>query len=286
MHTRFSHRRRGWIAATSALAVTAGIAVVSAAGAAQETKISIFDPIGGETCFTMSPGTCSGPIDVKIHTGDTVRWDFDGAKQPHNVRSALTDASTPKDSAWDDDFKRDYHFPPGQGSETYTFGKAGVYRFVCEVHANVMYGTITVEGEEVETPTPSATATATPTLAPTTSPTPAPTRSADDHLSTPAPGHGAKDTTAPSLQRASAKKVSGGARLRFWVSEPATITVKAVRKGSKKATVSTVVQAPQGTRSFVLRSKRFKRGTYAVTLAPVDAMGNKGTAATATLKVK
>jgi hypothetical protein len=64
------------------------------------------------------------------------------------------------------------------------------------------------------------------------------------------------------------------------------VSLKLVRKGSKSAIASAVVQAPAGTRSFVLRTKPLKRGTYTVTLAPVDSMGNKGAAAERPLKVR
>ena len=74
--------------------------------------------------------------------------------------------------------------------------------------------------------------------------------------------------------------------MRFWLSEPATVSIALVRKGAKSSGATAVVQAPAGTRSFVLRTKALKRGTYTVELAPVDAMGNKGAAATKTLKVK
>jgi plastocyanin len=289
------------MAATSVLAVAAGIAVVSSAGAAQETKISIVD--GSTPCFTTTPGTCpaGGGVNVTVHTGDKVTWDFEASTNIHNVAAADkndTTPSDPEDPVWDA-YVSEYHLPPGEGTESYVFGKPGVYKFVCQIHKAAMYGTITVEGDEVETPTPTPTATATATASPTATPTfaasPAPTpgggggTSVDDHTSTPAPGKAssAKDTTAPRLEKVSAKRRTGGARLRFWVSEAATVSIKVKRKGSKKTVTSTVVQAPQGTRSFVLRSKSLKRrGTYKVSFAPVDAMGNDGRTRTATLKIK
>jgi plastocyanin len=293
MNPDFRMRRRGILAATSALAVAAGIAVVSVAGAAQDTKIYVFDNTA-KPCFTLTQNatTCGagGPVDVTIQTGETVTWNFDGdgVVSVHNAEAPLTNASTPPDSAWDGNTNRPY---VSAGEQSWTFGKAGVYKYVCELHDS-MTGTITVEGAEVETPTPTATASATPTVsatataAPTFAATPPPTATPDDHTSTPKPGHAAKDTTVPRVQRVSLKRVKAGARVRFWLSEPATVSIALVRKGAKSSAASTVVQAPAGRRSFVLRTKALRRGTYTATLAPVDAMGNKGKAAKKSLRVK
>jgi hypothetical protein len=155
-----------------------------------------------------------------------------------------------------------------------------------------MEGTITVEGEEVETPTPTATVSATPTFSATATATPTASASAtpvatpDDHTSTPRPGHASKDAAAPSLQRARVKAAKGGARVRFWLSEPAKVSIALVRKRAKSPTVTKVVQSPAGTRAFVLRTSALKRGLYTATLTPVDAMGNTGAAVKRSLRVK
>ena len=294
MRIGHSPLRRGLLAGAATLAVGGVIAGVGVAGAAQDTTIYVSDKTA--TCFTATPDVQScgagGPVDVTIETGDKVTWDFAGTTNYHNVAAAAANPSDPPDAAWDAFKSAAYHNPGAGGTDTFVFGKAGVYRYVCQLHAN-MYGTITVKGEAVETPTPTATQTpdATPEQTPvavaTTSPTPAPTGTPDDHTSTPAPGHAsAKDTEVPRLQSASVKRVAAGAQLRFWLSEPATVSISLVRKGAKSSAVSTVVQAPAGTRSFVLRSKALRKGTYTVSLSPVDAMGNKGAAASRSLKVK
>jgi hypothetical protein len=81
------------------------------------------------------------------------------------------------------------------------------------------------------------------------------------------------------------KKVAAGAQLRFWLSEPATVTIDFVRKGAKSSATSAVVQAPAGTRTFVLRTRALRKGTYTVTLSPTDAMGNSGARGVKILKV-
>jgi plastocyanin len=288
MRIGHSPLRRGLLAGAATLAVGGVIAGASVAGAAQDTTIYVSDKT--TTCFTATPDLPScgvgGPVDVTIETGDKVTWDFAGATSYHNVAAAAANASDPPDAVWDAFESADYHNPGAGGTDTFVFGKAGVYRYVCQLHAN-MSGTITVKGEEVATPTPTATPDATPEKTPVAIPTVSATPTPDDHTSTPAPGHASvKDTEAPRLQSASVKRVAAGAQLRFWLSEPATVSISFVRKGAKSSAASTVLQAPAGTRSFVLRSKALKKGTYTVSLKPVDAMGNQGAAASRSLRVK
>jgi plastocyanin len=291
MRNGHSPLRRGLLAGAAALAVGGVIVGVSVAGAAQDATFFIAET--GGPCFTATPNkpACDAgeKPSVTIQTGDSVTWDFTGT-----ASGSLHNAMATNDVAGDPEWKK-YSSPYSPAKPSRTFNAPGVYEFKCSVHAQ-MTGTITVEGDPVEgTPTPTATATAspteTPTALPTTSPTPTATASAtatpDDHTSTPAPGHApAKDADAPRLQGVSVKRVTAGAQLRFWLSEPATVSIAFVRKGAKSPATSTVVQAPAGTRAFVLRSKALKKGTYTVSLAPVDAMGNKGVVASKSLKVK
>jgi plastocyanin len=289
MDTDSRKRRRSLLAATSALAVAAGIAVVSVAGAAQETKIRVSDT-SGTSCFALTEqAACAGPIDLTVETGDTVTWDFAGATMPHNVAA---DAKNPSDEP-DDRWKKfvtqgspPFHNPGSGGTDSYTFDKPGVYRYVCQLHADTMKGTITVKGQPVESPEPSVTAEPTVSATPTAIPAGTATATPDDHTSTPKPGSAGKDTVAPSLQRASAKPAKGGVRVRFRLSEPAKVSIELVRKGTKRSSVSKVVQSPAGTRAFVLRTRALKRGRYTVKLTAVDAMGNKGVTVNATLRVK
>ena len=147
-----------------------------------------------------------------------------------------------------------------------------------------MEGTITVEGRRDRTPIPTTTPTPTPTPR---RPTPHADADAtvqastatDDHTQTPAPGHGAKDTVAPKVQTMRLRARARELDVRYWLSEPATVTITATRRGSKTTLASTTVQSPAGTRTVKLRSRRFTRGTYTVALRVTDAMGNKATAA-------
>ena len=77
-------------------------------------------------------------------------------------------------------------------------------------------------------------------------------------------------------------RLTGGTRsvkVRFWLSEPATVVITVNRRGAKTALASTTVQSPAGTRTVTLRDKRFKPGSYTVALRATDAMGNKATVA-------
>ncbi|HWK29745.1 MAG TPA: plastocyanin/azurin family copper-binding protein [Solirubrobacter sp.] len=247
-------------------------------------------PADLKPCFALEANqrTCPDPatgVDVKIKTGDTVTWDFDIDNGYHNAYPAPTAPSTPPDADWD---KRKPMLTPN-GTDSYTFGKAGVYKFVCQAHPS-MFGTITVEGGEVATPEPTATETPTPlpteTATPAATASPAPTSvSMDDHTSTPAPARGAtKDGEAPRLSVRSVKRAHAGARVRFWLSEPATVTVSARR--SRTVVAKTVVQAPAGTSAFTLRAGKLRKGSYTVSLKAVDAMGNRGPQMTKGFKVR
>jgi plastocyanin len=281
MNTDFRKRRRGILAATSALVVAAGIAVVSVAGAAQE--VTVYSAEANGPCFTTTqakPACDAGERPtVTIETGDTVTFDLSGTPsgQYHNA-AAANDVTG--DATWKS-FSSPYN-----AKQSRRFDVAGTYQFKCTVHV-AMTGTIVVEGDPVEpsvTATATATASATPTFAST--PPASATATPDDHTSTPAPGHAAaKDAEAPRLQRASVKRIAAGARLRFWLSEPATVAIDVVRKGARSSATSAVVQAPAGTRTFVLRTRALRKGTYTVTLSPTDAMGNKGARGVKTLKV-
>ncbi len=265
--------RRGLLAATAALAAAgAVVAGVSVAGAAQSITIYAGGP-ASTPCFTTAANqaTCAADpqVDVTIQTGDTVTWDYDIANGYHNAYPVVN-GSTPPDPVWDG---RKPGLVPS-GKDEWTFGTAGVYQFVCQAHSTTMRGTIRSKVRRSRPPRRRPTADAdsdaeaTPTVVATASPTATPTASADDHTTTPAPGRtSSKDTEKPRLARTSAKRVRGGVKLRFWLSEPTTVSVTARRKGSRAVVSSATVHAPAGTRSFVMRSNRFRKGKYTVRVA-------------------
>ena len=95
------------------------------------------------------------PASRTIRTGDVVRWAFSG--DPHSVTS------------------RDGLFDSGVtdagGSFSFTFKRAGTYRYYCVVHPGLMSGTIVVQAAAA-TPKPTVRPTAKPTPKPTTTPRP------------------------------------------------------------------------------------------------------------------
>lgn len=256
---------------TAAVVFTAGVA-----GADESTTIYISE--NGGFCFVLAPGhpPCAEKPTVTIQTGDTVTWDFAGGTGiGHNV----ADGDRPFGQ---ERYKSDFLT---SGTYAHTFGAAGTYRFVCQAHPG-MEGTVIVEGDPVETPSPTATPTPTPTATATATPTVAAGSGEDDHTLTPAPGARAKDAVAP---RARTMRLTGGRRavkVRFWLSEPATVQIDVTRRGSKRVLASTTVQAPAGTRTVTLRDKRLKRGAYSVRLRATDAMLNRTAAAARTVRLR
>ena len=291
-HSEPPRGRRGPRVAAAVLAAGAAIAIVGVAGAAQEPRASatIYVSEAGGPCFTTVAGkpACEAGEHprVTIRTGETVTWDFGGVTPTHNVKAANEQAADP---GWKT-FATEY---PTTGTRSRTFDAPGVYEFVCLAHSS-MTGTITVEGEgtvtptptpsETATPAPTSTPTATPTTAPTVSPTATPTP--DDHTSTPKPTGGPKDEVAPQLTGIATGAVKGGVRVRFTVSENATVTITAKRAGTGKVLTAATVQAPAGERAYTMRSSKLAKATYTIALRATDASGNRSGAAAASLKAR
>lgn len=262
------------VRAAGATLLAAGVlASVGVAGAAQdETITAVGDATEGQW----------QNADVTIQTGDTVTWTFQG--QGHNVVSSN---ASDKDPRWEP-YAQPGQFeiaPPG-AAYSFTFYKSGSYDYICSLHPN-MEGTVTVNGEDKEiptgTPTPSPTATATPTATPTTQPSPPD----DDHTTTPAPGTSATvDRTRPRLSRVKARGIRRGARIRFRVSETATVTANVKRRGSRKVLRRARWQVRRGTRQVTIRSRKLRRGRYSVQLRARDAMGNASSLKRAHVRIR
>jgi plastocyanin len=251
------------------------------AGAAADTTVTA---VGDATEGQWDKGHPPDDPPVAVSTGDKVTFSFAGSG--HNVVSTNTSGTDPR---WEG-----FVYPgPGNfddadvgASVDYTFYKSGTYEFVCGLHLN-MTGVIEVTGEDkdipVETPTPTPTATPTVTATATASPTPVPTP--DPHTNTPAPTPDA-DTVKPTLSGVSLKGRKRAAKLSFKLSEDATVTVQVRKRGSKKVLRAVTLQARAGTRSYVIRSSKLRKGRYTVTLVARDAMGNKSAAANAALRIR
>ncbi len=73
------------------------------------------------------------PKDVTVSVGETVRWEFDQAGLPHNVKSTSPNWNV------------DTEIATAQAPYDYTFTAPGIYTFLCEVHPVNMTGSVTVE---------------------------------------------------------------------------------------------------------------------------------------------
>ena len=262
-----SPSRGGIYAGFAAMAVTVGLGVVGAAGADQAATADVYarDDAGGTPrCFSTDPDAEQCATDetatVTINTGDTVTWHFERASATHNV----ADAATPP--TWSSRY-------PTTTTYSRTFNEPGDYAFVCQAHLE-MEGTVTVVGDPIPTETGTATATATATATPSTQPS-GPT--------TPPPS-GSSDSVKPTVASLRPTALRRAVRVRFTLSEPATVTVR-VKRG-RKVIQSKRVQAGAGTRSVTLRSKRLKKGRYTVEIEARDASGNRSRLATKRVKLR
>jgi len=288
MRTDQSRRGRAGMAVAAAVLAAGGvIGGVSAASAKQDVSVYAVEN-GNEPCFSASaagPCTKGKEPEVRVSTGDKVVF-----KLTSGAHNASSKGSTPANEAWDT--RKSPIVVPSTDQE-WTFGRAGVYRFICDVHPTTMTGTIVVEGDPVETPTATATATATATSTPTVTATATPTFAApkatatpDNHLDTPAPGKAARtDTRPPQLTAVKATAVKAGAKVTVSASEPVTLRIVA-RRGPRTVTSATM-HVPAGKRLLTLRSSNLrKRGVYSLELRAVDAMANVAGPVKTTLKVK
>lgn len=179
--------------------------------------------------------------DLAVQTGDKVTWTFE-ENSFHNVE------------ATSDNWDLNSGQPPTVDPVSYVFRKAGTYTFTCRVHPGAMDGTITATGPDIEDPPP-PTETVTPTPTPTPSVQPSP-----------------PDTTAPTVSSVNVRTLRRGARVRFALSEPATVTLKLLRSTRVLKTVR--VQA-RGVKTVTVRSAKLRKGRrYRVELLARDARGN------------
>jgi hypothetical protein len=253
--------RSGMYASVVAIAVALG-----GAASAQAANKDIYARDAGGPCFSSAPGpaTCVAGEegDVSINTGDTVTWDFGESTQDHNAASSN---AVPEDAAWEG-----FTTPFVQvGRYPRTFNQPGTYEYLCQAHP-VMRGTITVTGEPVEPPDD-------PPPPPPPPPPPSSPPTSDPGTTTPNPT-GGTDSVKPRVRSVRPTALRRGVRVRFTLSEPATVTIRVER--GRKLVKSARVQARAGTRSVTLRSKKLKKGRYRVEVQARDAHGNRSTLAT------
>jgi plastocyanin len=210
------------------------------------------------------------PEEVTIDVGDTVTWSFDNPVVPHNV-VAKSDSPT----AWATGDENNW--ATNHDDVVHTFDAAGTYTFQCQVHPD-MDGTVIVGdgGPPPDDPPPDD-------PPPDDDPSSSPPPTGGTHPTTPAPSPGT-DTVKPTVKRVKLKALRRAVRVRFRVSEPASVTVR-VKRG-RKVLKSKRVQAGAGTHSVTLRSKKLKKGRYTVEILARDAYGNRSRLAKKRLSVR
>lgn len=177
------------------------------------------------------------PMDVSVDAGDTVTWDFTGATLAHNVHSTSANWSLASPDG------------VGQAPATYTFTAAATYTFQCTFH-NSMHGTVTVGN-----PPP-----------PPLSEQPFPNdQTAPVVLEL-------SDTRRPRLSGVRVRRIAHGARVRFHVTEPARVTIRAKRRGRTVASRSTSLRRA-ATRTVSLRG--LNTGSYRIEVLARDLAGNR-----------
>jgi plastocyanin len=247
-------RGRSRTGVCAAIAATVVFGTAGIASAAQDETITADD----STVFT--------PSEVTIDVGESVTWTFANPTNPHNV-VAKPDSPTPWSTG--DGFPVANH--PNVGP--ITFDGAGTYTFQCQAHGGMEGRVIVGDGGDPPPPPP-------PPPPPASPPPPG-----DTHPITPAPS-GGTDTVKPTVRKLRAKALRHAVRVRFRLSEPATVTVRIKRRGSRKVLKSARVQAAAGTRTVTLRSKRLKKGRYVVEIQARDALGNRSKLATKRLALR
>jgi plastocyanin len=247
------------------IALAAAVAAGGVAAASAGTDHKVYAKEVGAYCFSTDPAdtTCAAGAGhvPDVQTGDTVTWVFDGSANQHNA--AHDSGAASPDPRWDS-FAGQF---VTSGSYSFQFLKPGDYTYVCQAHSS-MTGTIHVTGDPIE-PTP------TPTPTPSATPTPTPIPQPGGTATTPPPSAGT-DTVKPRVTRIKLTALRHGARVRFKLSENATVTVAfRKRSGSHRVLKAVRRQVRAGTRSITVRSSRLKKGRYTVELRARDAFGNR-----------
>ncbi|MDA0182256.1 plastocyanin/azurin family copper-binding protein [Solirubrobacter phytolaccae] len=190
---------------------------------------------------------------VSILPGEKVTWQFPGTAQAHHVASNGVDGAAVVDASW-----TSFTSPlgvPAPNAE-FTFTEPGTYKFICTVHKDTMFGTVSV-GVAPPPPAP-----------------PLPLSQQPLGNDAPAPTTFEKvqeDKAKPKLSKVSAtRRARGTVRVKFRVSEQSTVLVS-LKRGGK--TIKSVVGA--GTGSGYLDVKKVKAGRYTVQVRAADVAGNE-----------
>jgi plastocyanin len=217
-------------------ATAALLAVTPATAAAADQTVQAVDANG-------TVDNSWSPASVAIDVGDTVTWTFPGppSTAAHNVESDSANWTLASPIA--------LNHPP----VSYTFTASGNYAFVCRVHPGTMKGTVTVGNVPPPPPPPLS-------QQPFPNDQPAPTVLE------------ITDDTRPTLSRVRVARIGHGVRVRFRVSEPARVTVRA-KRGRRTVKSTTVRLTRAGSRAVTLRGLR--AGRYRIDVLARDSADNR-----------
>jgi plastocyanin len=233
--------------AVGVLALTAGILVAGAPGPWQRTHAAVQGVgVGG-------PSDVFTPAGLTVTAGDSVTWTWHGGE--HSVTSA---GAEPFDSG-----------SLSAGSFSHTFATAGTFSYLCIWHPG-MTGSITVLAA---VGTPAAPAVGTP-AAPAAGTTPG--ASTPGTVGAPESGAGVLIARAGRPRLASVS-VSGG-RLRFRLSESATVVALAFRPNFARAVRIGRVVASPGAGTLDLRFDRLHPARYRLVVRATDTGGERSKA--------
>ncbi|HET8755298.1 MAG TPA: plastocyanin/azurin family copper-binding protein [Solirubrobacteraceae bacterium] len=186
------------------------------------------------------------PASVTIKTGESVTWSFAGSGVYHNV---ISDGAN-----WS--FRNgDPAIAPPPAS--YRFTAPGTYRFVCQIHATTMVGTVIVTDASGNPPPP-----------------PPPPPLSEQPFPNDAGSPGAfevADTLGPRLSRTWARGRRHAARVGFRLDEPALVTVR-VRRARVTVKRKRGMYL-RGRRTLTIR--RLPAGRYRLDIAARDLAGNR-----------
>ncbi len=208
--------------------------------------------MAADATVTANDGFAFGNANPTIAVGEKVVWTFANPGVAHNVAATGGNWSF-----------RSGAVSVSHGTHEFTFAAAGSYSYVCELHAPGMAGTVTVLAPG-QTPPP-------PGTPPPGGPPP----------SVPPPDGQVADTVKPRLSRVSVTGLRRAARVRFRLSETATVTMR-IRRGRSARTLR--VHAPAGRRSVLVPGLR--RARYRIELQARDATGNRSAWRKTSLRIR
>ena len=198
-----------------------------------------------DAVVTADDSSVFGNPNPTINVGERVTWSFANPGTQHNV------ASSSGNWSWTSG-----PFSLNHGQHTYTFTAPGTYSYVCQLHPPGMSGTVTVLGPG-GTPPPPGSAPPPPGGTPTT-PVPPP------------PDAGDTDRAAPRISGLAVRWAKRTARVRFRLSETATVTVELSRPGWQR---TLRLQLTRGRRTVSV--PRLQAARYRIALRARDASGNR-----------